>query len=147
MTLKSETWQLAGWLYVRPSPQVIFVPSMLLKSRQNPQFAILSGAQPKDHNQPFYPPIKTVGAPGGSIAPPDAVRSAILAAGSPPIKTVADPLMMTSAPHESLIRAAGSPAINTVGAPGGMIGVGIPDVAGLLIISVTLAAGNIFLIS
>jgi hypothetical protein len=55
--------------------------------------------------------------------------------------------MMTSAPHESLIRAAGSPAISTVGAPGGMIGVGIPEVAGLLIISVILAAGNILLVS
>jgi hypothetical protein len=88
-----------------------------------------------------------VGAPGGNIAPPEAVGSAILAAGSPPINTVADPLMMTSAPHESLNRAAGSPAISTVGAPGGMIGVGTPEVAGLLIISVTLAAGSIRLIS
>jgi hypothetical protein len=60
------------------------------------------------------------------------------------MNTVADPLMMTSAPHESLIRAAGRPAIRTVGAPGGIIGVGIPEVAGLLIISVILAAGNIF---
>jgi hypothetical protein len=86
-----------------------------------------------------------VGAPGGSIAPPVAVGSAILAAGRPPISTVIDPKMMISAPQLSVILAAGNPAINTVGSPGGIIGVGIPEVAGLLIISVMRAAGFICL--
>jgi hypothetical protein len=94
----------------------------------------------------FYPPINTVGAPGGIITPPEAVWSAILAAGRPPIITVAEPFMITSAPQESLIRAAGRPPINTVGVPGGIIGVGIPEVAGLTIISVIRAAGNIWLV-
>jgi hypothetical protein len=93
----------------------------------------------------IQPPISTVGAPGPTTAPPLAVVSARRAAGNPPINTVAEPLMITSAPQESVIRAAGRPAISTVGAPGGMIGVGMPDVAGLEIMSVTLAAGNIFL--
>jgi hypothetical protein len=78
------------------------------------------------------------------MAPPAAVKSAILAAGIPPIITVADPFTMASAPQVSPNRAAGSPPINTVGAPGGMIGVGMPNVAVLTIISVTRAAGNIF---
>jgi hypothetical protein len=90
----------------------------------------------------FHPPINTVGAPGGKIEPPAAVKSRILAAGIPPINTVADPLIITSTPHESPILAAGSPAIKTVGAPGGIIGVGIPLVAMLTIISVIRAAGN-----
>jgi hypothetical protein len=77
-------------------------------------------------------------------APPDAVKSAILAAGMQPIMTVAEPLTMASAPHESPRRAAGNPPIITVGAPGGMIGVGTPSVAGLTIMSVTRAAGCIF---
>ena len=56
---------------------------------------------------------------------------------------LADPIAMTSTPHESPSLAAGIPPIKTVGAPGGMIGVGIPIVAVLTIISVTRAAGNI----
>lgn len=61
--------------------------------------------------------------------PPEAVKSAIRAAGNPPIITVAEPLMMASAPQVSLMRAAGNPPISTVGAPGGIIGTGDPDVA------------------
>jgi hypothetical protein len=97
-------------------------------------------------NLNFYPPIKTVGAPGPTTIPPEAVKSSILAAGIPPIITVADPFTITSTPHESPILAAGRPAINTVGAPGGIIGVGIPIVAVLTIISVILAAGSMFLV-
>ena len=77
------------------------------------------------------------------MVPPDAVRSAIRAAGMPPIMTVAEPFTTASVPHVSPIRAAGSLAMRTVGAPGGMIGVGIPLVAVLTIISVTRAAGGI----
>ncbi len=44
------------------------------------------------------------------MAPPEAVRSAILAAGKPPIMTVAEPLTMASTPQVSPKRAAGSPA-------------------------------------
>jgi hypothetical protein len=55
--------------------------------------------------------------------------------------------MMASTPHVSLTRAAGRPLINTVGAPGGMIGVGTPEVAGLTIVSVTRAAGNMLFAS
>ena len=79
------------------------------------------------------------------MAPPAAVRSVILAAGIPPISTVAEPFTMTSAPQVSPKRAAGKPPINTVGAPGGIMGVGTPNVAVLTIISVTRAAGNIFI--
>lgn len=50
---------------------------------------------------------------------------------------------MASTPHVSPRRAAGNPPINTVGAPGGMMGVGTPEVAVLTIGSVTRAAGNI----
>jgi hypothetical protein len=92
----------------------------------------------------LQPPMSTVTAPGGITTPPDAVGSAILAAGIPPIRTVADPMMMASTPHVSPSRAAGKPIISTVGAPGGMIGVGTPSVAVLTIKSVTLAAGSIF---
>jgi hypothetical protein len=86
-------------------------------------------------------------APGGIIAPPEAVKSETLAAGRPPIKTVNEPFIIASAPHVSPNLAAGRPAMRTVGSPGGMIGAGIPSVAGLEIISVTLAAGNIVLIN
>src|SRR5687768_266467 len=89
-----------------------------------------------------YPPISTVSAPGGMMAPPAALRSATLAAGSPPINTVAEPLTMASTPHVSPNRAAGSPPIKTVGAPGGMMGVGTPDVAALTMKSVIRAAGS-----
>jgi hypothetical protein len=92
---------------------------------------------------PYQPPIKTVNAPGGITTPPPAVESVILAAGNPPIITVAEPLIMASAPQLSLKRAAANPAINTVGAPGGIIGTGEPLVALLTIISVMRAAGGI----
>ena len=95
-------------------------------------------------NRKNYPPISTVGAPGGMIAPPPAVRSPTRAAGRPPIRTVAEPFAMTSGPQVSDMRAAGNPAINTVGAPGGRIGVGTPEVAVLTIKSVIRAAGNNF---
>jgi hypothetical protein len=91
----------------------------------------------------FYPPIITVGAPGGITTPPAAVESAILAAGIPPIITVAEPFMMASTPQLSPRRAAASPAINTVGAPGGIMGTGAPIVAALTIMSDTRAAGGI----
>jgi hypothetical protein len=97
-----------------------------------------------NENLQIHPPIKTVVAPGGMTAPPAAVMSPILAAGIPPIITVADPFTIASTPHESPIRAAGSPPIKTVGQPGGRIGVGVPIVAVLTIISETRAAGNIF---
>src|SRR5262249_42010344 len=61
----------------------------------------------------------------------------------PPMRTVADPMTMASAPQLSPMRAAGSPPISTVGAPGGMMGVGTPMVAVLTIMSVTRAAGGI----
>jgi hypothetical protein len=96
---------------------------------------------------PYYPPINTVGAPGGRIVPPDAVTSNILAAGKPPMRTVIDPFAITSAPHESPTLAAGSPPISTVGAPGGIMGTGIPFVAVLTIMSLILAAGNIVFIN
>jgi hypothetical protein len=78
------------------------------------------------------------------MAPPDAVISATLAAGIPPMRTVAEPFTITSAPHVSPTRAAGSPPIKTVGAPGGRMGVGTPTVAVLTILSVTRAAGSMF---
>jgi hypothetical protein len=93
----------------------------------------------------FYPPINTVIAPGGITVPPEAVISRILAAGNPPISTVSEPFIITSAPQESPCLAAGNPPIKTDIAPGGIIGVGMPEVAGLTIISVTRAAGNISL--
>ncbi len=89
--------------------------------------------------------MSTVGHPGGMTAPPPPLRSPTRAAGIPPIRTVADPLAMTSAPQLSPIRAAGIPPISTVGAPGGIIGVGIAEVRVLTIMSVTRAAGSIFL--
>lgn len=73
----------------------------------------------------FYPPISTVGHPT-TIVPPCAVESPILAAGLPPINTVAEPIMMLSGgpvhTHISPTQAAGIPPINTVGAPGGNTG-------------------------
>jgi len=100
-----------------------------------------------------YPPIITVGAPT-TILPPCAVVSPILAAGLPPIITVADPLTMTSGgPTQtqlSPMTAAGIFAINTVGTPGPMTGpppCGTGGTAGVTIgqacISVSLAAGGI----
>jgi hypothetical protein len=91
----------------------------------------------------YYPPINTVVIPGGMTIPPAAVKSLIRAAGMPPMSTVADPFKITSAPQLSVIRAAGNPPINTLLAPGGIIGTGAPEVAGLIIMSLTLAAGGI----
>src|SRR5882724_9876653 len=75
--------------------------------------------------------------------PPPALGSPRRAAGMPPISTVADPMTIASAPQLSPRRAAGIPTISTVGAPGGMIGVGIPCVVVLTIMSVTRAARDI----
>jgi hypothetical protein len=73
----------------------------------------------------FYPPIITVGAPT-IITPPCAVASPILAAGIPPIITVAEPFAITSGgPVQVSIsptRAAGIPPMSTVGHPGGNTG-------------------------
>ena len=122
-----------------------FSPADIADLRRLKTVVALFSVNPRDLRETkSYPPIKTVGAPGGIIAPPDAVKSPILAAGMPPIITVADPITIASTPHESVILAAGSPPINTVGAPGGKMGVGIPIVAVLTIMSVTRAAGIIF---
>src|SRR6185369_8412566 len=103
--------------------------------------------RPRNVRSITYPPISTVGAPGGSTAPPPPVVSPTRAAGIPPISTVAEPLMMASAPPPSPRRAAGTPPISTVAAPGGIIGIGAPWVAVLTIMSVTRAAGNICALS
>jgi hypothetical protein len=70
----------------------------------------------------FYPPIITVGQPT-VIVPPWAVMSPCLAAGVPPIITVADPIATVSGGpvHKSIspTLAAGIPPIITVGQPGG----------------------------
>src|SRR5262245_648774 len=71
-----------------------------------------------------YPPIITVGQP--TTTPPWTVLSPIRAAGRPPIRTVAEPLAMTSGGPtqvaKSVARAAGRPPIKTVGHAGGRIG-------------------------
>lgn len=78
----------------------------------------------------FYPPMMTLKLPN-VIEPPCAVVSPILAAGWPPIKTEADPLIMLSGgPAQVSISptlAAGCPSIKTVGQPGGIMG---PPVCG-----------------
>src|SRR6185312_3927679 len=95
----------------------------------------------------------TVGHPS-TILPPCAVVSPILAEGSPPMVTVAEPLVITSGgPTHTAIsptRAAGSLPIKTVGKPT-LIGpptCGIGTNAGVTIghtcMSVILAAGGIF---
>jgi hypothetical protein len=72
-----------------------------------------------------YPPISTLNAPN-KISPPCAVWSPSLAAGIPPIITVADPFIIVSGGpthiNISPTRAAGMPAIKTVGSPGPLIG-------------------------
>ena len=86
-----------------------------------------------------------------TINPPCAVASPILAAGKPPINTVAEPTMITSGgpvqTHMSVRRAAGNPPINTVGAPGDMIGPPTcgttPVTIGQICMSVSLAANPI----
>ena len=61
-------------------------------------------------------PIITVNSPN-MIMPPWAVGSSILAAGSPPISTVGEPMAITSGGpthvNKSVTRAAGSPPIST----------------------------------
>lgn len=74
-----------------------------------------------------------------------------LAAGFPPMRTVEDPIMITSGgPVQvtmSVARAAGMPAIKTVGQPGGITGPPTcgtnPVTIGQTCISPILAAGNI----
>jgi hypothetical protein len=60
------------------------------------------------------------------IVPPWAVESPILAAGFPPISTVAEPaIILSGGPVQAIIsptQAAGTPPIITVAAPGGNIG-------------------------
>src|SRR5688572_3356010 len=102
-----------------------------------------------------YPPIITVKHPN-TIDPPWAHVSPILAAGLPPISTVADPITILSGGptqvHISPITAAGSFPINTVGTPGPVTGPptcgtgGNPGVTiGHTCISVSRAAGGILL--
>jgi hypothetical protein len=66
------------------------------------------------------------------MLPPCAVESPTLAAGLPPIITVADPIIILSGGpaqvHIFPTVAAGIPPIKTVGAPGGKIG---PPVCGV----------------
>ena len=85
------------------------------------------------------------------MRPPCAVESPSLAAGSPPIMTVADPFMMVSGgPAQvsmSPMVAAGKPPIRTVVVPGGRIGPPTwgtsPVTIGQTCISVIRAAGGI----
>ena len=96
----------------------------------------------------------TVGVPS-TMTPPWAVVSPFLAAGRPPINTVAEPLTMVSGgPTQVQVSPsaeAGNPAMSTVGTPGAEIGPptwgigGKPWVTiGQVCISVILAAGGIF---
>ena len=93
----------------------------------------------------------TVGYPA-VIEPPCAVLSPILAAGEPPIITVADPAAMVSGGpvqvNISPARAAGKPPISTVEQPGGSTGPPtcgtVPVIMGHTCISDTLAAIVIF---
>jgi len=68
------------------------------------------------------------------------------AAGSPLNSTVFDPIAITSAPQPSEILAAGRLFIRMFGEHGGITGAGTPEVAGLTIRSVILAAGNILIV-
>jgi hypothetical protein len=78
--------------------------------------------------------------------------SPILAAGIPPIKTVAEPITIESGGpiqvHKSPVRAAGKPPINTVAQPGGNTGPPTcgttPVTIGQTCISEIRAAGGIF---
>ena len=78
-----------------------------------------------------YPPICTVGIPP-TITPPCAVKSPCRAAGRPPMKTVDEPMTITSGgpaqTHKSPITAAGRLPIKTVGTPGPVTG---PPTCGL----------------
>lgn|GEM_PF-6993135 len=73
------------------------------------------------NNWLFYPPINTVTQPN-TIVPPWAQLSPILAAGLPPIITVAEPVTIVSGGptqvHVSPTTAAGNAPINTVGTQG-----------------------------
>lgn len=94
--------------------------------------------------------MMTVNSPA-TIVPPWAVESPILAAGIPPIITVAEPVtMLSGGPAQaaiSPIRAAGIFPIKTVRHPGPVTGPPTcgfgPSDAGHTCISVTLAAGGI----
>src|SRR5579872_7294213 len=95
-----------------------------------------------------YGPTRTVGAPK-TITPPCAVGSVIRACIMLTVRTVGDPITITSGgpTHTaiSVARAAGSPQIRTVMPPGGRIGpptCGTRTVTiGQTCMSVTLAAG------
>jgi hypothetical protein len=101
----------------------------------------------------YYPPIITVGNPA-TMVPPWAVVSPILAAGLPPISTVAEPFTITSGGpvHTSIspTAAAGIPPTSTVGVPGPVTGPPTcgtgPLAKGQTCISVNLAAGGIMLL-
>ncbi len=101
------------------------------------------------HRRTSASPISTVGHPT-IITPPWAVESPILAAGSPAMKTVADPFTITSGglTHVAMseTRAAGRPPISTVGQQGAMIGPPTcgtgPLKAGQMCMSVNRAAGR-----
>ena len=88
-----------------------------------------------------------------TMVPPWAVESPIRAAGLPPIKTVAEPLIMLSGGpvHTQLspTTAAGKPPIKTVGAPGPMMGPPTcgttPVTIGQTCILLIVAAGGIFI--
>ena len=84
-----------------------------------------------------------------TILPPWAVMSPTLAAGSPPISTVAEPAAMMSGGPEQVQKfvavAAGILSIKTVGTPGGKMGPPacgtVPVTIGQTCMSPTLAAG------
>jgi hypothetical protein len=97
----------------------------------------------------FYPPICTVGKPP-TITPPCAVKSPCRAAGRPPIKTVVEPLTITSGgpahTHKSPTTAAGKLPIKTVGTDGPLTGpptCGFGVAKGHVCISVIRAADGI----
>ena len=93
--------------------------------------------------------MSTVGAPT-IMVPPCAVESPSLAAGIPPINTVADPTITVSGGPVQVSMSptlnAGIPAIRTVGAPGGNAGQPmcgtVPVTIGHTCMSPTLAAGG-----
>ena len=98
---------------------------------------------------PIHPPICTVGIPP-TITPPCAVKSPCRAAGRPPMKTVDEPITITSGgpaqTHKSPITAAGRLPIKTVGTPGPVTGpptCGLGDANGQVCISVIRAADAI----
>jgi hypothetical protein len=104
-----------------PERKTVLREGRCLQRLRRPTRPRESQATPSNH----HGPIITVGQPT-TIAPPWAVGSPIRAAIRPPIKTVADPIAMTSGgptqTHMSVARTAGWPAIRTVGHPGGRIG-------------------------